>query len=375
MPGRRPWRRLGAVLHLRDDSWDAAGPTAGGVRLPETLVEAEAEAEAEVEAEAVDKRTHVELPLQRPEVVGAPDGATPSVGTAPPPVPPPTASAPPTPSTDEPVPDAGEGWAMEPQDEAVWAMSPRRNASHAVAMMLGSTAALRIEGSGLARQVLDTAPVGDPRFDLGHDERALVAATRAWCLAVHSDLAIGNIEDDPILLAEAERCALTAYDLRPADAQVMTTVALVRLRQRRLDEAVQWAERSVGQLQGDPMLEEDGRVAATMAVALLVLAIARWRLGDASGAATLAQAALAWHHTLEIDDVGFAALLAEVDHVPTLLLADPPPDAPDRGPAAGGGGGAPVAGPPATAPGTAGDGTDPTARSTGPISRWVAASA
>lgn len=339
MPGWKSLHRVATALHLADDTWAEERGNIGPGEL------------------TLDGTPHA------PDVPGdvGPDtrvpaaGAATTAGT--------TGGAGPggVPAGVEASPGGDDGAHHAPEaDDDLTGPAPRRDVAHALLLMLSPRAAMRIDGIGLARQALDHRRTGDARRDLTDDERGLVAGARAWCMAVHSDLAIGTIDGDPILLAEAERHAVEAYQLRPQDPQVVATLALVRHRQGRHADAVAWAEWAVTWIGQHPDLQVDGRLAATLATTLLVLALARWRLNDSLVAAELVEAAGAWRDTLELDDVAFAALAAETDHIPSTASAGTAPvDGPSAGPVGGTG--------PVDGPAAGHDGDEPTGPPTGAV--------
>ena len=182
----------------------------------------------------------------------------------------------------------------------------------AVMLMLGESPWQRIDGMGLARQALEAPVTGDRRRDLSGEERFMLANGRAWCLAVHADLAPQGRRDDPIVITDADRYATEALAIGPDNPQALTTRALIALRRGRSDQAVEWAGRAVRSFGGLADAEGTGRVHGPAVLAVVTLALARAGSGDRDTARTLGEAARAVRIGLDIDATAFGALMAEL---------------------------------------------------------------
>ncbi len=191
--------------------------------------------------------------------------------------------------------------------------TPRLDVSLASMLMLGANSWQRIDGMGMARQALEAPRTGDARHDLSDEERFEMANGRAWCLLVHADLAHHGRRDDPFVLADAGRHLELAQELDPANPRLWSSLALLRLRQGRLDEAMQAARRAVdafGRLADE---RRSGRTQGSALQAVLTLALVSARSGDSATAGSLAAAARAVRSPLDVDDAAFTALLSEID--------------------------------------------------------------
>ncbi len=215
----------------------------------------------------------------------------------------------------DPVPydeQAGAPDWFGPSDVGEDEYAPRLDVSLAVMLMLGANSWQRIDGMGMARQALEAPRTGDARHDLSDEERFEMANGRAWCLLVHADLARHGRRDDPFVLADAGRHMVLAQELDPASPRLGTTLALLRLRQDRLDEAMPAARRAVdafGRLADE---RRSGRTQGAALLAVLTLALVTARSGDPAAAVSLAAAASALRSPLDVDDAAFTALLAEI---------------------------------------------------------------
>jgi hypothetical protein len=216
----------------------------------------------------------------------------------------------------EPVHDdaaaAAPDW-FGPSDFAEDDYAPRLDVSLAAMLMLGANPWQRIDGMGMARQALEAPRSGDVRHDLSDEERFEMANGRAWCLLVHADLAHHGRRDDPFVLADASRHLTMANELDPANPRLAATLALLRLRQGRQEEAMQAARYAVdafGRLADE---RRSGRTQGVALLAVLTLALVSARNGDREVSASLAAAATAVRSPLDVDDAAFAALLAEIE--------------------------------------------------------------
>jgi hypothetical protein len=189
----------------------------------------------------------------------------------------------------------------------------RTDVSLASMLMLGTTPYQRIDGMGLARKALEAPRTGDPRRDLSEEERALLSNTRAWCLLVHGDLGHRSRLDDPFVLADAERFVEAARGLAPGSAQVQTTAALLRFRQGRAREALEAAHQAVEGFARLPDHQRGGSTQGAAILAVVVLALVAASSGDVHGARVLGTAARAVRTSLDLDDVAFTALMAELE--------------------------------------------------------------
>lgn len=208
--------------------------------------------------------------------------------------------------------DGDQGW-FEPAEHDGDGYAARMDVSLASMLMLGTTAYQRIDGIGMARKALEAPPTGDPRRDLSEAERLLLVNARAWCLLVHGDLGHRSRLDDPFVLAEAERCVEEVRRLAPDSTQGATSLALLRIRQRRTEEALQSAQRAVETFARMPDHQRNGSTQGGALLAVLTLALAAAASGDANTARTLAEAARAARIPLDLDDPAFAALLAQIE--------------------------------------------------------------
>ncbi len=200
-----------------------------------------------------------------------------------------------------------------PSDFAEDDYAPRLDVSLAAMLMLGANPWQRIDGMGMARQALEAPRTGDVRHDLSDEERFEMANGRAWCLLVHADLAHHGRRDDPFVLADAGRHLTLAHELDSANPRLGATLALLRLRQGRLDEAMQAARHTVdafGRLADE---RRSGRTQGVALLAVLTLALVSARNGDREVSASLASAATAMRSPLDVDDAAFAALLSELE--------------------------------------------------------------
>lgn len=182
----------------------------------------------------------------------------------------------------------------------------------ALALMFGAEPWQRIDGMGLARQALERAAGRPDRAGLSDRDRVLLANARAWCHAVHADLAPNGRRDDPIILADAANYARLALSLAPQDAEVVTTVALLHLRQGRVSEAVAIAEDAVWRLGSLSDSCRTGRSHGAAVMAVVTLALALAVAGDQIRALSLAASARAIRMAVDLDEVAFAALTGEV---------------------------------------------------------------
>jgi hypothetical protein len=196
---------------------------------------------------------------------------------------------------------------------------PRRDVALAIMLMLAPEPWLRVDGMSLARQALDAPSTGDPRRDLKDYERGMLADGRARCLVLHCDLMLGSTREDPIVAYEASRYAEFAMRLAPDDAEVTITLALVRLRQRRAEEASELARRALEALGADPYAASDGRVQSAALLSMLILAISSMHMGDRPTAWALVDVISSAPAPLEVDEVGCARLIAELND---LLASD-----------------------------------------------------
>ena len=114
------------------------------------------------------------------------------------------------------------------------------------------------------------------------------------------------------MVTDADRYASSALAIAPDDPQVLTTRALIALRQGRSDQAVEWAGRAVRRFGGRADAEGTGRVHGPAVLAVVTLALARAALGDRATARTLGEAARAVRIALDTDAAAFDALMAEL---------------------------------------------------------------
>jgi hypothetical protein len=180
-------------------------------------------------------------------------------------------------------------------------------------LMLGTSPYQRIDGMGLARKALEAPSTGDPRRDLSDEERSMLANARAWCLLVHGDLGHRSRLDDPFVLADAERHVGVAGAIVPGSPYIETTASLLRLRQGRLGEALESAQRALDGFARLPDHQRGGRTQGGAILAVVMLALVLASSGDMYGARALGASARAVRTPLDLDDAAFAALLREVD--------------------------------------------------------------
>ena len=190
--------------------------------------------------------------------------------------------------------------------------APRKDVPLASMLMLGENPWQRIDGMGMARQALEAAPTSDGRHDLTDDERFLLANGRAWCLAVHADLAHQGRRDDPFVLADIGRHLEEAEAIAPGNPQLHTTWALLRLRQGRTDEGLECARRAVQTFGSMPDHERSGRTQGAAILALVTLALVTAASGDLATARLLGGAARAVWTPLDIDEAAYTSLMAEL---------------------------------------------------------------
>jgi hypothetical protein len=219
---------------------------------------------------------------------------------------------------DETVAPDGESWpeednGFEPSQAGEDVYAARRDVSLASMLMLGTTPYQRIDGMGLARKALEAPVSGDPRQDLSEDERFMLANARAWCLVVHGDLGHQSRLDDPFVLADAERYAEIASGIRPGSPYVETTRALLRLRQGRIEEGLESAQRAVAGFARLPDHQRSGRTQGAAILTVVTVALAEALSGDLNEAQVLGTAARAVWTSLDTDEAAFTALIGEVD--------------------------------------------------------------
>lgn len=189
----------------------------------------------------------------------------------------------------------------------------RRDVSLASMLMLGGSPYQRIDGMGLARKALETPPTGDPRRDISEEERSLLGNARAWCLLVHGDLGHRSRLDDPFVLADAERFVEAARGMAPGNPNIETTMALLRLRQDRMEDALESAEHALEVFASIPEHQRNGRTQGAATLAVVTRALVAASSGDLHGARVLSAAARAVVTPLDLDEAAFTALLAELD--------------------------------------------------------------
>jgi len=179
-------------------------------------------------------------------------------------------------------------------------------------LMLGEHPWQRVDGMGMAREALEAPVTGDPRHDLTAEERFLLSNGRAWCLLVHADLAHQRKHDDPFVLADAIRHLELAEAVGPREPQLLTTQALLRLRQGRTSEALAGARSAVDAfgLLSDHV--RSGRTQGHAILAVLTLALATAASGDLATARALTAAARAVRTSLDVDEAAFTALVGEL---------------------------------------------------------------
>lgn len=209
-------------------------------------------------------------------------------------------------------PTADEDW-FGPSQSGDEGYAARRDVSLASMLMLGASPYQRIDGMGLARKALETAPTGDPRQDISTEERGILANARAWCLLVHGDLGHRSRLDDPFVLADAERFVDMAAGITPGSPSVETTVTLLRLRQGRAADAKESAQRALELFARIPEHQRGGRTQGAAILAVVTQALVAASSGDSQGARVLSTAARAVVTPLDLDEAAFLALLAEVD--------------------------------------------------------------
>jgi hypothetical protein len=226
--------------------------------------------------------------------------------------------------TDEPAvaDEAGPDDNAAPADDPFGIFGPEQaedvyvasaDVSLAGMLMLGANKWQRIDGMGLARRALEEPPTGDVRRDLSQEERTLLANARAWCMLVHGDLGHRSRRDDPFVLADAERNVEEARSAAPRSPQVETSLALLRLRQGRTAEALESARRAVDAYASFSEHERTGRSQGGAILALVTLAVATAASGDTATARALGAAARAVKLPVDLDEVAFDALMAQLD--------------------------------------------------------------
>jgi hypothetical protein len=196
----------------------------------------------------------------------------------------------------------------------------RRDVSLASMLMLGGSPYQRIDGMGLARKALETPLAGDPRWDISEEERSMLGNARAWCLLVHGDLGHRSRLDDPFVLADAERSVAAARVMTPENPNIETTLALLRLRQNRMDEALESAQRALELFAAVPEHQRSGRTQGAATLAVVTHALVAACSGDVHGARVLSAAARAVVTPLDLDEAAFTSLLAEVER--TIARSD-----------------------------------------------------
>jgi hypothetical protein len=204
---------------------------------------------------------------------------------------------------------------LDPAELGEDGYTARMDVSLASMLMLGTTSYQRIDGIGMARKALEAPSTGDPRRDLSEDERLFLTRARAWCLLVHGDLGHRSRLDDPFVLAEAERCVDEVRRLAPDSPQGATSVALLRIRQGRIDEGLQSARAAVDGFARMPDHHRNGSTQGGALLALLTLALAIATSGDADTARVLAEAARAVRIPMDLDEPAFVALLTQLEEV------------------------------------------------------------
>ena len=215
-------------------------------------------------------------------------------------------------------PPLSQSW-FGPAEQGPEQDDPRHHVSLATMLMLGENPWQRIDGMGMARDALEAPITGDSRRDLSDQERFFLANGRAWCLLVHGDLAQLQRRDDPIVLADASSFAELAHAVSPTDPHLHTTFALLRFRQGRTSEALVAARGAVDAFGSLPDRDRNGRTQGAAVLAVLTLALVTAASGDHATARTLAAVARATRSPLDVDDVAFGALLAELS-----VWSDPP---------------------------------------------------
>lgn len=188
----------------------------------------------------------------------------------------------------------------------------RDDVALAMMLMLGADPWQRIDGMGMARKALQSADTADHAREFSYDERLMLANARAWCLAVHGDLSPVGLRDDPMVVADANRYVEFALAMAPQDPEVATTLALVRLRQGRIDEAVRIAQDAVQAFGSLPDRRRTGRAHGTAVLAVVTLALAKATVGDHLSAKHLVSAARAVRTALDIDEVALSSLTSEI---------------------------------------------------------------
>ena len=115
------------------------------------------------------------------------------------------------------------------------------------------------------------------------------------------------------MLADAGRHLAMAHELDPANPRLATTLALLRLRQGKLDEAMKAARHAVDAFGRLPDERRSGQTQGAALLAVLTLALVSASTGDPVASASLALAARAMRSPLDVDDAAFAALLSELE--------------------------------------------------------------
>jgi hypothetical protein len=179
-------------------------------------------------------------------------------------------------------------------------------------LMLGESSWQRIDGMGMARQALEAPLTEDARKDLSDQERFLLANGRAWCLAVHADLAHKGRRDDPFVVADASRHLELAQAVDPDNPQVQTTLALVRYRQGRTTEALEAAQAAVQAFGAMADRQRSGRTQGAAVLAVVTWALLTAASGDLATARMLGKAARAVTTSIDIDEASFSSLMAEL---------------------------------------------------------------
>ena len=205
-----------------------------------------------------------------------------------------------------------EDW-FSPSDPGDDGSAARLDVSLASMLMLGATSYQRIDGMGMARRALEAASTEDARRDLSDDERLLLTNGRAWCLLVHGDLGHRSRLDDPFVLADAERSVEEARQLAPDNPQGETSLALLRIRQGRIEEALQSAQRAVEAYARMDDHRRDGTTQGGALLAMVTLALALASSGDTTTARWLAEAARAVRVPMDLDEAGFSALMTQLE--------------------------------------------------------------
>lgn len=204
---------------------------------------------------------------------------------------------------------------LDPPEEGEDGHSPRHDVALAMMLMLGANPWQRIDGMGMARTALEAAETSVHAGEVTDDECIMLANARAWCHAVHADLSLTGQRDDPIVVADANRYVEMARAMDPHGPVVTTTLALLRIRQNRIDDAVQIAQDAVQAFGCITDGARTGRVHGSAVLAVMTLALAQARAGECSSARDLANAAFAVRTPLDIDDVALSSLMSEVSAI------------------------------------------------------------